>query len=221
MLTVTGTLDSVQAASPVNLVGTYVNGTAGVGATLTSSTMTALVVDGYAANVGDRILLTSQADATQNGVYTVANAGSASAAWVLARATDFNNSVAGQVKAGIFVFVINGTVNGNSSWLETAVGSGTLGAIIIGTDAIQFTESNAVLYTFLPGANVFVVQASMFGIGKGIVTSVGMSQATPSSTTVTYQITYNNPARTPAAVDSSLVFATLAAAWAYYQTVIS
>ncbi len=221
MLSVTGTLDSAQAASPSNLIGTYSNGTLGVGATLTSTVMTALVVDGYAASVGDRILLISQLDTTQNGVYVVTNAGSVSANWVLTRASDFDNSTPGEVKVGIFIFVVHGTVNCGSSWLETGIGTGVGGAIIIGTDPILFTESNSVLYTFLPGANVFVVQAATFGIAKGLVTSVSMAQSTPLVTTVTYAITYNNPARTPAPVDSSLVFATLDAAVAYYVTVIT
>ena len=193
----------------------------GVGATLTSLTPTALVVDGYAANVNDRILLLNQTNPIQNGVYIVTNAGSGLANWVLTRSSDFNNSIAGQVKVGVFIFVVNGTVNAASSWLLSVAGTGIGGVIIIGTDAITFTESNSILYTFLPGANVFVVQASTFGIGKGLVTSVAMAQSTPSVVTITYAITYNNPARTPAPVDSSMVFATLAAAWAYYQTVIS
>ncbi len=193
----------------------------GVGATLTSLTPTALVVDGYAANAGDRILLLNQTSPIQNGVYVVTNAGSGSANWILTRSADFNNSVAGQVKVGVFVFVVNGTVNASSSWLLTMAGTGIGGVIIIGTDPIVFSESNSILYSFLPGTYVYVVQASTFGIAKGLVTSVSMSQSTPSVVTVTYAITYNNPARTPAPVDSSMVFATLAAAWAYYQTVIT
>jgi len=221
MLTVTGTLDSAHAASPVNLAGTYANGTLGVGATLTSSTQTALVVDGFAASANDRILLTNQLDPTQNGVYVVTNPGSVSASWVLTRAVDFDNHVAAQVKLGIFIFVVNGTVNGNSSWLVTMAGTGSGGAIIIGTDPIVFTESNTVLYTFLPTANVFVVQAATFGVGKGVVTSVSMAQASPTVTTVSYLISYLNPARTAAQVDSTMVFATLEAALAFYATVVS
>jgi len=305
MLTVTGTLDSAQAASPSNLIGAYANevitlgtlsagsgytdntyvgvtlsggsgtgaiatvvvsGTAvtsvtltasgtgyiagdilsvlpnqlggsgtgfsitvatasspGVGATLTSLGFTALVVDGYAAQVNDRILLINQNSPIQNGVYVVTNPGSGSANWVLTRGSDFNNSVAGQVKVGTFIFVANGTVNANSSWLLTLPGTGIGGVVIIGTDPIVFTESNSVLYTFLPSSleTVYVVQAATFGVGKGMVTSVSMAQTSPSVVTVTYLITYANLTRTPAQIDSSMVFATLAAALAYYSTVIT
>jgi len=195
--------------------------TPGVGATLTSLTMTALVVDGYAVQTGDRVLLLNQTNPTQNGVYVVTNPGSVSANWVLTRASDFNNSIAGQVKVGSFIFVVNGTVNASSSWLLTLPGTGLGGVVIIGTDPIIFTESNSVIYTFVPTAYVYVVQAATFGIGKGMVTSVAMAQTTPTVTTVTYLITYSNLARTPAQVDASLVFATLEAALAYYATVIT
>ena len=72
-----------------NLNATYNNGTAGVGATLTNAgTQVALVIDGVATNVNDRVLIYNQTNAYENGIYTVTDVGSGSTNWVLTRATD-------------------------------------------------------------------------------------------------------------------------------------
>lgn len=78
---------------PDIIQGVYVNGTAGVGATLTASANGVLAVDSGAPTVGQRILV---ADPYNNvgidGIYTVTSVGSAGTKWVLTRATDMNMS---------------------------------------------------------------------------------------------------------------------------------
>ena len=92
---------------------TYNNGTAGVGATLTATANGALAVDLGTTEAGYSILVKNQVDATQNGLYTVTNAGAAGAAFVLTRRTDADNSPAGEVQEGDAVFVTGGSANIN------------------------------------------------------------------------------------------------------------
>jgi hypothetical protein len=61
---------------------------------------------------------------------------------VLTRAEDANNSPAGELNQGYFVFVLNGTVNTNMGFVMTATGTSTnpTGAIKIGTDNVVYTQ---------------------------------------------------------------------------------
>jgi len=143
---------SVKLATTAALTATYAAGSAdasqgtGVGATLTSTTNVALTVDSVAAAVDDRILVKDQATTTQNGIYTVTAIGSGSAPWVLTRATDFDNSIAGEVFPGDFTFITHGTTNVGQGWIMNSVGTATTPtrAIRIGTDAIVWTQFTGV-----------------------------------------------------------------------------
>ena len=132
---------------------TYTDGTAdassglGIGAYLEAGSNALLSIDGNTTwTAGDRVLVKNQANAKQNGIYTVSSAGAndpSGSKWKLIRATDTNNSVAGQVKAGDSVFVAHGTVNVNQGFIETAVGTnGDKSIKINGTtgDNITFTQ---------------------------------------------------------------------------------
>ena len=131
-------LASVEAATTANLSATYNNGTAGVGATLTANPAAVLpTIDGFSPAVGARILVKNQTTTTQNGIYVVTQTTSP---WILTRASDYNNSIPGQVSAGTFVFVTHGTTQSSTGWAETADGTGTNNAIIIGTDSILFSQ---------------------------------------------------------------------------------
>jgi hypothetical protein len=136
---------AVVTATTANLTATYSNGTSGVGATLTNSgTLAALVIDGVTPIVGDRILVKNQSTTFQNGIYTVTNVGSGSVAWILTRATDYDNSTPGEVEAGDMVYVvapaaeITGTpTNQGTGWIMNAPG-----VITVGTSAITFAQSS-------------------------------------------------------------------------------
>ena len=129
----------VVAATAGNLAGDYNNGTNGFGATLTGSANGAIgTIDGAAVSVGSRILLKSQTDATQNGIYTVTNAGSGSTKWIITRAADADNNPAGELATGDFVFVTSGSTNGSKGYILS-----TTGTITIGTTNVNYSQFNA------------------------------------------------------------------------------
>lgn len=127
--------EAVHAATTTNLVATYNNGTAGVGATLTANANGALIVDGHTLLVGDRVLVKNQTNQTQNGIYDVTATGDGSNPWVLTRSADADNSPAGEMAGGDFCFVQQGTVNAGYGYINA-----TDGAITIGTTNITYTQ---------------------------------------------------------------------------------
>jgi len=90
---------------------TYNNGTAGVGATLTT-TGSYTTIDGVnIATVGTRILVKNEANAAHNGIYTYTSS------TVLTRATDFDTPT--EMAGGDFTFVQNGTLYNDTGWVMT------------------------------------------------------------------------------------------------------
>jgi hypothetical protein len=129
----------VIAATSGNLAGTYNNGTSGVGATLTKATNGSIgTIDGATVAVGNRILLRAQTDAKENGIYTITAVGDGSNPWQITRATDSDNSPAGELSNGDFVFVTSGSSNGSKGFLVS-----TTGTITIGTTDINYAQFNA------------------------------------------------------------------------------
>ena len=111
-------------------------------------------IDGVAVVAGNRVLVKNQTTASQNGIYVVA-----AGAW--ARATDFDGSVADEVRAGDFCFVSEGTTNGDTGWVLT-----TNGTITVGTTSLtfaQFTGANA-----SPAGANFAVQYNNSGTFGGL-----------------------------------------------------
>jgi hypothetical protein len=136
-LTVSGSSGraSCRAATTAVLPGTpnYLNGTAGVGATLTEVGFGALTVDGVTVAVNDRVLVKTQADPKQNGIYVQTVLGTALINYVLVRATDYDQST--DIFEGTFTVIEEGTVNSGSAWEQT-----TAGTITPGTSSIVFAE---------------------------------------------------------------------------------
>jgi hypothetical protein len=92
-------------------------------------------LDGVTLATGDRILVKNQSTGSENGIYVVKASGAPD------RAPDAN--VSADVTAGMFAFVSEGTVNGNSGWVLT-----TDDAITLGTTALTFAQfSGAGTYT--------------------------------------------------------------------------
>jgi hypothetical protein len=133
----------VRVESPTALTVTYNNGTSGVGATLTNAgTQLALVIDGITLSVSDRVLIYTQADATQNGVYVVTDTGSGSTNWVLTRATDADTyGVSGPttLSEGSTFFVSSGNTGAGETYT-----CNTTGTITFGTTNITFAQISAV-----------------------------------------------------------------------------
>jgi hypothetical protein len=187
--------EAVHAASVNNLAVIYDNGTSGVGATLTANTNRAFsTLDGESVVVGQRVLIKDQTDAKQNGIYTLTTNGSGSVPWVLTRATDADNNPTGEMKAGDFVFVTNGTTNASFGFVNNSTAS----PIVIGTDNISYTQFNAAktvvagtnLEEATPGTLSVINNPTFSGLVTASATGVAFSDGTqtkvgvPSITTI-------------------------------------
>ena len=158
---------AVVAATTVALNANYSNGTAGVGATLTASTPVTLpVIDGYTASVGDRILVKNQASSIQNGVYTVTTIGSP---WILTRAVDYDNSPVGEATPGTFLFVEEGTTQGTTGWVESAIGTGPSQVLVFGTDSVTFAQFSGA-GTYLAGSGLTLNGSTFAATGSNGIT---------------------------------------------------
>lgn len=122
-----------------NLTATYNNGTSGVGATLTNAgTLGAFTPDGIVASVNDRILIYSQTNAYENGVYTVTTVGNGSTPWVLTRATDADSyglKNPNSLGEGDAFFVSAGNTGAGETYV-----CNTQGIITFGTTNINFVQ---------------------------------------------------------------------------------
>jgi hypothetical protein len=149
--------DPVLVEEDVALVAVYnqPNGAAnGVGATLTNNAANvALVVDGVSVSNTARILVYAQANAVQNGVYTVTNPGNASAQWVLTRATDadtFGLANPNTLGQGDAFFVTSGDTGAGRTYI-----CNTPGTITFGSTNITFAEiSSSQIYAAGTGLNL-------------------------------------------------------------------
>jgi hypothetical protein len=114
-------------------------------------------LDGVTLATGDRVLVKNQSTGSENGIYVVKASGAPD------RALDAN--VSADVTAGMFAFVSEGTVNGNSGWVLT-----TDDAITLGTTALTFAQfSGAGTYTasngvLLTGTNFTFAPLSTGGL---------------------------------------------------------
>lgn len=107
---------SCRVATTADLGGTY----SSITKTMTGPAAP-LIIDGVTLAVGNRVLVkneTTGTGATENGIYTVTNAGSYGTAWVLTRAVDFDTSA--DASPGSFTFIEEGTVNKDTGWVMTA-----------------------------------------------------------------------------------------------------
>lgn len=96
--------------------------------TLNNSTTS---LDGVSLSDGDRVLVKSQTDQTENGIYIVSTSG----AW--SRAADADNlNPTTEVVGGMFTFVTGGTAYADSGWVLSSV-SGTAN---LGTDNLEFQQ---------------------------------------------------------------------------------
>lgn len=165
--------DSVKLATTANLVATYTPGSAGadggtgVGATLTITATGPLTIDGVVAALNDRILVKNQTTQLQNGLYYISTAGTTGVSAVLTRTLDGDNSIAGDITPGDFVYVVAGG-QASTGWVQSNQGTATSPAngIKLGTDAVAFTQfSGAGAYT---GGNGLTQTGTTFDVGAGL-----------------------------------------------------
>jgi len=159
---------------------TYNNGSSGVGATITkTSPFATLAIDGGSPSVGQRILVKNETSGQYNGIYTVTSVGSGSVGWVLTRATDYDQTGTGQneVAPGDTTFIISGTTNAGTQWIQT-----TDFPITIGTTPLTFVQiAGPGVYTAGTG---LTLSSNTFSITNTTVTaaSYGSSTAIPTFT---------------------------------------
>ena len=163
---------SCAAATPNTLASitggtvTYNNGASGVGATLTLS-VALTVLDGYTLQNGDRVLVKNEATQANNGIYTWATGGT-----VLTRATDFDTAI--EIASGDFTFVSNGTLYGDTGWVQIEP------VTTIGTDPIVWQQfSGAGTYTAGTG---LTLTGSQFSITNTTVTAASYGSASSVAT---------------------------------------
>jgi len=185
----------VKAATTANITADYNNGTAGVGATLTAPSNAAFPqIDGVSLTtaIGDRgVLVKNQTNAAQNGRYNLTTQGDAGTKWVLTRCSlcDETDEI-----PGAYVFVTDGTVNGQTGWVQHVDDPATF---TVGTDDIdvfQFAGAGTVTAgtnVSVSGNQVSVVAAPTFsGLVTASATGVAFSDGTqtkigvPSITTI-------------------------------------
>ena len=159
---------------------TYNNGSSGVGATITkTSPFATFAVDGSSPTVGQRILVKNETSGQYNGIYTVTNVGSGSTAWILTRATDYDQTGAGtnEIAPGDTTFIISGTANAGTQWVQT-----TDFPITIGTTPLTFVQiAGPGVYTAGTG---LTLSSNTFSITNTAVTagSYGSASTVPNYT---------------------------------------
>jgi len=147
---------------------------AGVGKTLTANAVGILTVDGVATGLNDRLVVNSQANGVDNGLYKVTTEGTGGAAFVLTRTTDFDTVGSGEVIAGAYAYVTEGDTLADLFYELTTAGSG----LVVDTTALTFTSrlpaSLALWYSTLENTNM--TQAALYGIATGAASLRNVNQ---------------------------------------------
>jgi hypothetical protein len=118
---------ATAAALPTNV---YANGTSGVGATLTATANGVLTVDGTTVALGDRVLVTEEAEGKKNGLYKCTTEGTAGAKYVLTRVPEMDQT--GEF-VGATVLIVTGT-----AWGGVELRCTNTAAVTVGTTAVTF-----------------------------------------------------------------------------------
>ena len=194
--------DSVVAATTAELAATYFSGTAGadsgsgVGAYITASANGFISLDTVSTSsspalaVGSRVLVkngtTDQTGLSSiaNGIYTITSVGSGSIPWVLTRASDYDNSNAGEVNAGDFTFVQAGSVNIGQGFVmnSTGVSTNPTGGIRVGTDGIKWTQFSG--GGAIAGSVPIQVNSNVISVTNASTSAVGVASFADANFTV-------------------------------------
>lgn len=117
---------------------------------LSTAVQNGSVLDGITLSTGNRILIKNQTNKTENGIYVVSATGAPT------RALDFDTPA--EIDGGDFVFVLGGTINDNTGWVQV----NTIGAV--GSNDIEFTQfTGAGTYTAGSGLSLSGTQFSVDG----------------------------------------------------------
>lgn len=172
---------------------TYNNGASGIGATFTGSTNTALTIDGFTFTaVGQRLLVkndTQSPSGAFNGIYSVTQIQTAILPPILTRALDYNTP--SDMNNTGAIPVVNGTVNGTTSWVLTSQ------VVTVGTTPLTFTKFSINPSTIVTAVSV----ASANGLAGS--SSGGTTPALTLSTSVTGILSGNGTAISAATTTGS------------------
>ena len=148
---------------------TYSNGSSGVGATLTFTTLTS--IDGVSLNNGDRVIFNSTTDQFANGIYVYGSTAS-----FFTRANDFDGVP--EIDGGEYSFVIEGTSYADTGWVVSSPNStATIGVTPIVW--VQFSSAGVIT----AGDGLYQLGNS-FNIGSGTGITVSANAIAISNTTV-------------------------------------
>jgi hypothetical protein len=126
---------AVQAATTENLVGTYTNGTDGVGATLNIGPAVELDIDGWTTwELEDGVLVKDQTNKAHNGRYYIYQVGDVDTDWILIRCTacDEQDEI-----PSAYVFVQHGDTYANTGWVAAVE---DLATFEVGVDDITWVQ---------------------------------------------------------------------------------
>jgi hypothetical protein len=118
-------------ASTADLGGTYANGIAGVGATITGPQQP-IQMDTYLPSQFDRVLVKNQTNTFENGIYEVSVVGDGATNWVLTRTTDFDSPA--QINAAGLIAILYGATLTGTGWIRAT------NVVTIGVSPIIFAQ---------------------------------------------------------------------------------
>jgi hypothetical protein len=166
-------------------------------------------ISGHTMLINDRVLLAGQSTGTQNGLY-VWN-GSATP---MTRSADGNTT--GSIMGGTMVVVGDeDTANPSTVWMQTATGTGTNGAIVIGTDSqtwirvlspVTLAAGNGIAITagvisaVAAAAGGLTVGAGGIALDTTIATRKYATTLTGDGTTTSWTVTHNLGSTNPLVV---------------------
>ena len=166
----------VIAATEGVLIGApnYVNGVAGVGATLTATSNGVLsdntsldrIDTNYIPEAGDLILVKNQANQFHNGIYEITDTGSATTPYILTRSVDVD---APEELYPLQVNAFQGLVNGSKYFTQTNTAWGNTTPPIVGFDNIIFAltslTTSPLQITFVDNATSAALPACVYTLG--------------------------------------------------------
>lgn len=140
-------------------------------------------VDGVNLATNDRILVTGQSTASQNGIYDVVTVGTGSnGTWV--RTNDANST--GEIDAGMIVMVTEGAIYADTQWKLI-----TDNPIVIGTTALTFTQNYSANSISGGSSNVTVYSNANITISSAGTPNVLIVSSTGTVTSGTASVTGN------------------------------